>query len=177
MKVLVLILLIAVLGAGAKFDLPLVSPGIPDIPNIPGPGGPPPRPCLTESSTWKIKDLPVLGNDITLKFQKRLDAANRCQHFMQFRSLCTRYEVTYTTTHGLGVVNFNTGRSTDGVNLGTCPDVRIADQQFQIVRGFQRSSGWYHLYLTPFVLAGQEKISWGGYLAEWQTGPFKVWFS
>jgi hypothetical protein len=68
MKVLVLILLIAVLGAGAKFDLPLVSPGIPDIPNIPGPGGPPPRPCLTESSTWKIKDLPVLGNDITLKF-------------------------------------------------------------------------------------------------------------
>lgn len=62
--------------------------------------------CPTMTSTWKINNLPVAGNNIELRFQRRLNAAGACLHYFRFQSLCTRYEATYTSSNGLGVVPY-----------------------------------------------------------------------
>lgn len=135
--------------------------------------------CPTTTSSWRIKDLPVAGNNINLRFQKRVDAAGQCLHYFQIRSLCTLYEATYTTTHGTGVIPYTINvDTTPPVNLGGCPNLNIASQEASIIASFyaRPRSGWYHLFLPPFVLPNNKKLAWGGYIADWVNGPGQIWF-
>lgn len=34
-------------------------------------------------------------------------------------------------------------------------------------------TGWYHLFWPPFILINQEKLAWGGYIADWVSGTSK----
>lgn len=136
--------------------------------------------CTTMTSTWVIKDLPVLGNNIQLRFQRRLNSAGVCLHYMRMRSPCTMFEVTYTTSDFLGVIVWYTLDTdpTPPVNYGNCPNLNIANLQANIVWSlYPPKGGWYYLFLPNVVLPGKEKLAWGGYIADWQSGPLQVWWT
>ena len=138
------------------------------------------RACTTMTSTWRINNLPVAGNNIELRFQRRLNSAGACLHYFRFQSLCTRYEATYTSSHSLLVVPYTiNGVSLHPVNLAGCPNLSIAAQEATMISNFYPppKTGWYHLFWPPFILLNQEKLAWGGYIADWVSGTTKrVWW-
>ena len=127
--------------------------------------------CIPKSSVWTMPNYPMPGNTVTFTFERRIN----CLHYFRITSPCTKYEVTYTTTHSAtGAPPFTINTVTQHwINLIGCPSGMIAILEGNIVNAFPPSrTAWYHLFTAP------ARVHWGGFVANWASGSAqKVWFS